>query len=429
MNVIYMHTHDTGRYISPYGYDVPTPNLMDFTKEGTLFRKAFSAAPTCSPSRSALLTGLPPHQNGMIGLAHRGFRMHEMDKHIVRLMNDNGIETVLCGVQHVTHPDPSEIGYNRILSDKHYGADEENAKKAAKYIREKKSGSFFLSFGMSNTHRDWPKADSDINQNYVMPPHPIPDNVASRKDYASYLTSARRMDDCVGVLLDALSESGLEDETFIFFTTDHGLAYPNMKCNLYDTGIGVSLIIKYPGNRLKGCSSDSLVSHLDIFPTICDILDIEEPDYISGKSLVPLLDGSTNEIRDEIFAEVTYHAVYEPIRCIRTSRYKLIRYFDDCSYLPANVDGSEVKDFMAQSGFFERKHDRIMLFDLNLDPVERVNLVNDPSYSKILAELSKKLEDWMRETCDPLLDGPVEKPLGAITNIRSCYSPRTQDFE
>jgi len=437
MNVIYIHTHDTGRYIEPYGYNVPTPNLMNLAKEGTLFRQAYSVAPTCSPSRSALLTGLPPHTNGMFGLAHRGFKLHDMNQHIVPFLNKNNIETALCGVQHVAHPEQKAIGYKRIITVNsntvdgvNYGVDEANALSAAKYIKEKKDKPFFLSFGMINTHRDWPAIDNETNENYVMPPFPLYDNKENRKDFASYISSAKIVDRSVKIVLDALKESGLENDTFVFFTTDHGLAYPNMKCNLYDTGIGVSLIIKYPANMKKGQSVDSLVSHLDIFPTICDLMELNIPDDLNGKSLIPILENRTDEIHGEIFAEVTYHAVYEPMRCIRTKRYKLIKYFDDYDFtLPANVDGSTAKDFMADSGFFRKKHPKLMLFDLYLDPVERVNLVHDESYADVLEGLSEKLEKWMTETKDPLAKGKIEKPLGAVTNKRSCYSPRTEDFE
>lgn len=437
MNVVYIHTHDTGRYIEPYGYNVPTPSLMKLASEGTLFRHAYSVAPTCSPSRSALLTSLPPHTNGMYGLAHRGFKLHDMNQHLVPFLNGNNFETVLCGVQHVAHPDPSAIGYAKIISEEanmvdgvNYDIDEVNALSAAAYIKERKDQPFFLSFGMMNTHRDWPDIDGNTNDNYVMPPFPVYDCADSRKDYASYISSAKIVDKSVKIVLDALKETGLVNDTFIIFTTDHGLAYPNMKCNLYDTGIGVSLIIKYPGNIKIGKAVDSLVSHLDIFPTICDILKLEKPGHITGNSLLPILEGTTDEIRDEIFAEVTYHAVYEPMRCIRTKRYKLIKHFHDYEYpLPANIDGSAVKDFMAESGFLKHRHSNTMLFDLYLDPVERVNVVNDESYADVIKDLSMRLNDWMTMTKDPLLNGKIEKPPGAITNKRHCYSPRTRDFE
>src|SRR5690348_10466006 len=85
-NIVYIHSHDSGRYLQPYGYAVPTPNLQRLATEGVLFRRAFSAAPTCSPSRAALLTGQCPHRNGMFGLAHRGFSLNDYNKHIVHTL-------------------------------------------------------------------------------------------------------------------------------------------------------------------------------------------------------------------------------------------------------------------------------------------------------------------------------------------------------
>ena len=113
-----MHTHDTGKYIEPYGYNVSTPNLMKFAREGTIFRHAYCAGPTCSPSRVGLLSGMSPHSCGMLGLAHRGFRM-DCSKHLVRHLNRNGYETVLTGIQHEM-PKAEMIGYLKILDDQNY---------------------------------------------------------------------------------------------------------------------------------------------------------------------------------------------------------------------------------------------------------------------------------------------------------------------
>ncbi len=436
MNVIYIHTHDTGRFIKPYGYDIDTPNLMKLAKEGALFRNAYSVAPTCSPSRSGLLTGMTAHSNGMIGLAHRGFKLNDYSQHIVQLFNENNIETVLCGEQHVAWPDENVIGYKKIISVKNKNRDDENnprdlinAGNAAKYIKENKGNQFFLAFGMINTHRGWPKKH-DINPDYVMPPFPIFDNKIARKDFASYKASAMLADKAVGIVLDAVKEANLEDETFIFFTTDHGICQPNMKCNLYDTGIGVSLIIKYPGNQLIGKATDALVSHLDIFPTICELLNLEKPSHLTGKSLLPILENKEDEIRDEIFAEVTFHAAYEPMRCIRTKRYKLIKRFDGYDrVVPSNISNNTIKGFMVENGFLEQKIDMEMLFDLYLDPVERVNLVNNEAYSEIYEEMSYKLNSWMIETNDPLLKGTVERPEGVKVNKITSQHPGDGDFE
>ena len=100
MNVIYINTHDSGRMLSPYGYDIPTENLKKLAKDSVVFTNAFCAGPTCSPSRAALLTGIFPHQNGMLGLAQRGFSLYNPEKHLANFLRSNGYNTCLCGIQH-----------------------------------------------------------------------------------------------------------------------------------------------------------------------------------------------------------------------------------------------------------------------------------------------------------------------------------------
>ncbi|MFW6035547.1 MAG: sulfatase/phosphatase domain-containing protein, partial [Halothermotrichaceae bacterium] len=195
-------------------------------------------------------------------------------------------------------------------------------------------------------------------------------------------------------------------------------AFPKMKCNLYDTGIGISLIIKYPGNKKVGEAVDSLVSHVDLYPTICDLLNLEKPDWLQGTTMLPILEGKSEKIRDEIFSEVTYHAAYEPMRCIRTERYKLIRFYDyHNKVVMANIDDGPSKRFLMEYGLENQCREREMFFDLYHDPVERVNLTKDSGYCKIKQQLTKRLNIWMEETDDPLFNsGRVEKPEGAIVD-------------
>src|SRR5665811_1616277 len=115
-NILYLHSHDTGRYIQPYGYGLRSPNLQRLAETGVTFRQAFCAAPTCSPSRASLLTGQSAHSSGMLGLAHRGFRLNDPSQHLAATLRDAGYETVLAGVQHVTSGDPEELGYTRVCA-------------------------------------------------------------------------------------------------------------------------------------------------------------------------------------------------------------------------------------------------------------------------------------------------------------------------
>ncbi|HSH79667.1 MAG TPA: sulfatase-like hydrolase/transferase, partial [Herpetosiphonaceae bacterium] len=131
-NIIYLHSHDTGRYIQPYGHAVPAPRIQRLAEEGMLFRKAFCAAPTCSPSRAALLTGQSPHSSGMLGLAHRGFGLHDYHQHLVHTLRRAGYHSTLIGMQHVAR-EPETIGYDQILErDAHA---EKVAPKAVEFLR------------------------------------------------------------------------------------------------------------------------------------------------------------------------------------------------------------------------------------------------------------------------------------------------------
>src|SRR6478609_485217 len=152
-NIVYLHSHDTGRHIQPYGHQVPTPNIQRLADQGMLFRHAFSAAPVCSASRAALLTGEYSHTNGMLGLAHRGYRLADYDHHLVHTLRQVGYTSVLIGEQHLSS-DPAEIGYDRIVEiDSSRAADVAPA--VGRVLRDGLDQPFFLSVGFFETHRDY----------------------------------------------------------------------------------------------------------------------------------------------------------------------------------------------------------------------------------------------------------------------------------
>ena len=305
--------------------------------------------------------------------------------------------------------------------------DLKSALNAAKYIKKYRGNKFFLSVGLLNTHQPFPiHGKEEVNPNYVMPPFPIPDMRETRAEMAEYIKSAMFMDKCFGIVLDAVRDSGIEKETIVFFTTDHGIPFPRMKSNLYDTGVGVSLIMKCPGNKRKGEVVDALVSHIDIFPTLCDYTGLEKPEWLQGRSFKPIIDNNLKEINNEVFSEVTYHCAYEPMRSIRTKRYKFIKVFDEYeNYIPSNIDDGACKELFREWDYFETKKDKEMLFDLYLDPVERINLVKNMRYIDIYKDLSFRLKKWMEDTDDPLLQGKIEPPKGSIVCKPTEYSITT----
>lgn len=422
-NIVYIHSHDSGRYLQPYGHAVPTPHLQRLASEGVLFRQAFSAAPTCSPSRAALLTGQYAHQNGMLGLAHRGFSLNDYGKHLVHTLGKAGYQSVLAGLQHVAAK-PETIGYDVILKHKSTSAIDV-APAAAEFLDSRPKQPFFLDVGFFETHREFHDPTPSDDPRYLQPPTPIPDTPETRLDIAGYRASARVLDDGVGEVMQALERNDLAGNTLVISTTDHGVSFPLMKCNLEDFGWGVSLILRGPGLFRGGAVSDALVSQVDIYPSLCELLAIEKPEWLEGKSLFPLLRGEQKEINNEVFAEVNYHAAYEPKRAIRTKRWKYIRRYGDRStpVLP-NCDDGLSKSVWVEYGWKQKHLAAESLFDLIFDPTEHQNLVSEASAADVLSDMRLRMDAWMQRTNDPLLHGPVAAPHGAQVNDPDGLSPK-----
>jgi len=422
-NILYLHSHDTGRYIQPHGYDVPTPNLQKLAAGGVLFRRAFDAAPTCSPSRASLLTGCCPHSNGMLGLAHRGFALNDYRRHILHTLRPHGYSAALVGIQHIAR-DPKVIGYDEIVPTRNTRA-AEVAPAAARFLRRPPKQPFFLDVGFFETHRVFHEPGPAEDERFSRPPAPIADTPQTRRDMAAFQASARVLDQGMGEVLSALEAGGLASNTLVICTTDHGIPFPSMKCNLTAHGTGVFLILRGPGGFTGGKVSDALVSHLDLYPTICDLLGIASPDWLQGASMMPLVRGTAREIHQEIFAEVNYHAAYEPMRSARSARWNYIRRFGGRRrpVLP-NCDDSPSKDLWLAHGWRDRALPEEELYDTVFDPGETHNLAGSAAHAGALAEMRGRLDRWMRATADPLLRGPVAAPPGAVINDPDGTSPR-----
>lgn len=436
MNLVYINTHDTGRMISPYGYGVPTPNLSQLSKDSTLFTHAYCCGPTCSPSRAALLTGRFPHQNGMLGLAQRGFGLNDPRQHLATYLKNHGYQTAISGIQHevgwyleLDKNALHDLGYEKVLTtdskefvkeDLHIW-DEQNADAAIKWLDTiDRSKPFMLSYGMHSTHRPYPvEIDKSIDENQVHPLFPLDSNDKTRHDQAQFLTSAKHADENVGKIIQALKDKGLYEDTLIMFTTDHGVANPFHKCNLKDDGIGISLIMHHP-TKGHGEVYDHLISHIDLFPTICDLLNIEKPDYLEGKSYAEVFDDTDKVVNDEIYAEINFHTSYEPIRCIRNKRYKYICYYDPTwnYYNLSNMDESLSKTFLMENGLRDMTKPMEALYDCYYDSHEVNNLIDKEELKPVVEELKNKLYQHMVKTEDPLLAGQLEvKPHYKVNKV------------
>ena len=434
-NIIYVHCHDAGRYVQPYGYPVPTPNLQRLAEEGVLFRNAFCMGPTCSPSRAALLTGVSPHSCGMFGVTNRnlgGFALNDYSHHLVHTLREVGYTSTLCGFQHVAD-DAEQIGYDRVFpmpeDSRRYNA-RTVAPMSEDFLKNAPEEPFFLSVGTSEPHRimggndpAWFTPDPEnTDGRYDRPPAILPDTPETRRDMADYKRAAAEYDHSIGTVMRALEETGLEENTLVIATTDHGIDFPGMKCNLTDHGLGVLLICRGPGGFEGGRVLDGLVSHVDIFPTLCELTGAEPPERLEGVSLMPMVRDGKNFVREEIQGEITYHGVYDPQRCVRTERWKYIRRFDEL-VPPRSAEGGAwprtsalerplpntgpaiSRDVLTEYGAADRLPPKEQLYDLVMDPMERVNVAEEPGCQQVLAHMRTRLDRWMEETDDPFVEG------------------------
>jgi arylsulfatase A-like enzyme len=427
-NILYLHCHDAGRYVQPYGYAIRTPNIQSLAEEGVLFRQAFSGAPTCSPSRACLVTGQWAHCNGMLGLAHRGGVLDDYNRHICHTLRGAGYVTALSGFQHVAREpfaDPKDVGYDECLTDNE--TFDAVTGGAERFLDRPHDKPFFLSVGFIAPHRigdEFPALFPHDDDRYVLPPAPLPDHPEIRKDMAAYHASVRSTDDCMGRVLAALERNGLAENTLVICTTDHGIPFPGMKSNLTDHGMGVMLILRGPGAFSGGKVVDAMVSQIDLFPTICEMLAIETPAWVQGRSMMPLVEGDAEEINEAVFAEINYHAAYQPCRCVRTKRWKYIRNYGDRDRpVLSNIDNGLSKIFWYEHGWPDQHVPEEMLFDLVFDPHEACNVIDRPDLKDVADEMRGRLDDWMRETDDPILRGPIPLPQGGRLTDANDYCP------
>jgi arylsulfatase A-like enzyme len=360
----------------------------------------------------------------MEGLAHRGWELNDYGQHWVHTLRRVGYHSVLVGEQHISR-DPAVIGYDEIVKVESNKAGDVAPLTIEALRAAKGTGKpWFMSVGFFETHRDFSAPTSVRDTLYSLPPSNLPDQPATRRDMAQFKASVRSLDQGIGAVLHALHDLRLVEDTLVICTTDHGIAFPGSKATLTDRGTGVMLIMRGPGAFSGGKVIDQPVTHLDVYPTLCEVAEVEPPDWLQGESLVPLLRGETDVIHEATFAEMTYHVAYEPQRSVRTERWKYIRRFDDFpGPVLANCDDSASKEIWVAAGWADRRVAREQLYDLVLDPAEMNNCAADPACAEALAEMRGRLAEWMRDTEDPLLDGPVPAPPGAEVNEQWQVSP------
>jgi arylsulfatase A-like enzyme len=209
----------------------------------------------------------------------------------------------------------------------------------------------------------------------------------------------------------------------VIFATDHGAAMPRAKCTLYDPGIEVALLWRWPGTLPGGRVISEMVSNVDVTPSLLEALALPVPASVQGRSFWPLSSGSSQAYvpRAEIFAEKTFHTYYEPMRAIRTLDHKLIVNFEVSTTVDVPTDIRQSPIYPLMLSQFGGVRSPVELYDLQADPWEQHNLADQPEVSTIQADLGRRLLVWMEQTDDPLLRGPVASPYyaDALNRLRA----------
>lgn len=429
-NVLLLISDDQGLDLGCYGTAVKTPRLDRLARQGTLFRHAYAAVSSCSPSRAVINTGLYTHQNGMYGLQHDVHNQSLLPgvETLPSMLRRAGYATALVGKKHVG-PD-SAFPYEAELVPERGGVRDvrELAIAAASFIRSTNERPFFVTIAYSDPHRaavdygndrTWPgvKPETYDPRRVQIPDH-LPDLPAVRQDLAEYYESLSRLDAGVGMILDDLAATGRADDTLVIFLSDNGRPFPGAKTNLYDAGLHLPLIIRAPGSASG--TSDAMVSFTDVVPTVLDWAGVAAPAAypLSGSTLLPILGGVADPARDAIVASHDFHEInqYYPMRSIRTRTHNYILNLawqlpypiagdvaGSPSWKAISADPAILLGKRSQAAYLQRPAEE--LYDLTRDSNELNNVAADPAYAAVKAQLAERLRSIRAATKDPWLAG------------------------
>jgi len=429
-NILWIFAEDASAHIGCYGETaIDTPNLDKLAEQGIRFENAFVTCPVCSPCRSAFVTGI--YQTTLGAHNHRSqgdkgkakaspqyfksFELTEAVPMISDIFRKAGYYTT--NGKYKTESDKMTTGktdYNFINPTPPYdGIDWKDCPKDKLFFSQiQLGGGKSRGFKTSNKIKD-----------FTLPPY-YPDHKVMREDWITYLNSWLKQDREVGEIVRELKDAGKLDNTIIFFLTDHGVSHIRGKQFLYEEGIRVPFIIRFPDGRGAKTVRNDLTIHIDLAPTSLALAGIEIPKHFQGRDIFAK---SSTQREFIIAARDRCDETVEIMRCVRTPQYKYIRNF--LSYRPhaqqnQYKDGKKFSKIMRQlheEGKLNELQGRIYnptrpteeLYDLKSDPFETKNLASDPKYAKQLAKFRKTLYDWMVETKDlGLIPEPIAEDLG-----------------
>lgn len=333
-NIVIVTTHDSGTHFGCYGVDTVRTDAIDaLAQDGVRLANLFCTSPVCSPSRASLTTGRYPQSNGMFGLLHSpwDWRLNEDETPIADLTGRAGYQPVLFGFEHEA-PDPARLGFERVVALRPLPRADEVARSFEEFLSDRsEQRPFYAQIGFWETHRPWDRYgdEPDDTKGVRVPPY-LEDSPEWREDLAGLQGVIHVVDRAVAIIREALRDAGVEKNTILVFTTDHGIEFPRAKWFCYDPGVHVACVMHWPGGGVTGgrvCRQ--LLSNVDVLPTLLDLAGIEIPSTVEGKSFAGCARGETAASpRDTIYGMF----LGRDNRYLRTQRYKLIRNFGATRY-------------------------------------------------------------------------------------------------
>ena len=417
-NVLWVIADDLSPDLGCYGCaDVKTPVVDQLAAEGVRYAKAFAPAPICSPCRSALITGL--HATTIGAHLHRTKPkgpLPEGVRPITELLREAGY--FVCNGNHdLTKGGKGDYNF-RWPSKMYDGRD---------WSQRDEGQPFFAQVQIFEPHRPF-HSDPDRKRarRVVLPPY-LPDHPLTRADHTAYLQEVEVFDRKLGLVLQRLEDEGLADNTVVFVFGDHGRPQVRAKQWLYDSGLQVPLIVRWPGRLEPGSVDERLVSLLDVTAATLGIAGVPLPKRCHG---IDFLDPDAAE-REVVFGHRDRSGdAVDRIRCVRTDRFKYIRNFHPdrpwtqqsgyktlqypvISLMRALHAAGKLKG--PQVAFMADRRPEEELYDLDADPHELVNLAGKDAHRETLVALRERLDAWIEQTGDR---GEVAEPNEA-QNVRS----------
>lgn len=386
---------DYGSYGNP---NVETSNVDLLVKQGIKFENFYTGQAICAPSRSQIFTGMYPVKNGCMA-NHIGVKPNI--KSITSLLKESGYEVVLAGKSHVKP--------NKVFNWTHYFPKLENRflplAKIDDYLKNVKKP-FCLIIASDYPHGPFPKTLNYTKKDIYKLPYD-PSYIGNHKP--GYYQNIKDDNDQLGEVLNMVDNYGHNENSMFIYASDHGLSG---KWGLSEQGLQVPFVVRWPGKIKPNSTSNTLLTLVDVLPTLLEVSKTKIPKDIDGKSFIKTLLGSDEEINEYIFGVATKQNIREckifPSRMVREKRFKLIRNFNSIEVFDSNLgDNSFVNSFakIGAESFPNIPYEE--LYDLEKDPYQKINLINDNKYKNIRNRLSIALENWMLAQEDFILENPI----------------------